>query len=134
MGMNMQHGHGHEHKPWTWTHSWTWRCTLTRTCRIDIDMGTDMERDYYWIDTIGRNYAKVRNYLYIDIVRVSMGSREITTFRNYTQFLIKITYGTVEYKTGLFCFHWSRLWPINNISAILISNKEKQCCACGSDI
>jgi hypothetical protein len=91
MGMDTQHGHGHA----AWT--WSWTCTM--------DMGTGMDTDYYWIDTLGRNYAKVRNYVYIDIVRVrvSMGSREITTFRNHTQFLIKITDGTVQDKTVLFC-------------------------------
>ncbi len=60
MGMELHHGNGQA--PWIWT------------CTMDTDMGMDRDIDYYWNDAVGRTYAKVRNYAYIDIV--------ITTFAN----------------------------------------------------
>jgi hypothetical protein len=34
----------------------------------NIDMGVDMDIEYYWTGAFGHNYAKVRYYMYIGIV------------------------------------------------------------------
>jgi hypothetical protein len=41
-----------------------WSCTG----RMDMDIGSDMDRDCYWTGALGRNYAKAHYYMYIDIV------------------------------------------------------------------
>jgi hypothetical protein len=54
------------------------------TCRIDLGMGKDMDMDidYYWTGALGSNYAKIHNYMYIDIVITSFLA--ITKFCNNT--------------------------------------------------
>ncbi len=80
MDMDMHHEHGHV--PWTWT----------RTIDMDIHHGNghapwtclygiDMDINHYWTGALGRKYAKVRNYVYIDIVLTR--NYEISVSRNY---------------------------------------------------
>jgi hypothetical protein len=85
---NMDMRHGHRHAAWTITlylghvHSArTFPCSMNidkdihhrqghghvrvHTCRMDMNI------DYYWTGALGRNYAKVRNYVYIVFVIMS---------------------------------------------------------------
>ncbi len=94
--MEMGMHHGNVHAPWKWARAMEMgmrhgngHAPWISTCTMDMDMqighGQDHRHghtvDYHWTAVVGRNYAKIRNNVYIGIVITSF--RVVTKFRNF---------------------------------------------------